>query len=169
MTRWFLYLFQVYCTIAMNIISACISVVGLLLLLFEFFIFHLHSNTTVWSHVSTSFLWDFHTNLELHFKFFGEWSKYLMLFRIWQWPSSLVYSLAYAPTAIVVQTAGYIPKARITQNFSNKMECIININKCMLNKLTLHSIPATPSSWDIFIIALLFPGSCMSEASFPRP
>ncbi|KAF6104466.1 hypothetical protein HJG60_011391 [Phyllostomus discolor] len=42
----------VSCTIVMNIISACISAIGLLLLLLEFFIFNLHSNSTVWSHES---------------------------------------------------------------------------------------------------------------------
>ena len=40
--------------------------------------------------------------------------------------------MAYAPTTTAVQTADCIPRATVTQNFSNKMECIISINICIL-------------------------------------
>lgn len=54
------YLFQIHYTIIVNIISACIAVVGLFLLLLEFSLFQLSSTVSIWPHVSTMFLWEFH-------------------------------------------------------------------------------------------------------------
>lgn len=54
-------------TIILNILSACILVLGLLLLLPEFLIYGL-SSKRIWPHVSTIFYENFITNLELNFQ-----------------------------------------------------------------------------------------------------
>nr|KAF6438273.1 hypothetical protein HJG59_012515 [Molossus molossus] len=42
----------VSCTIALNILSACLAVMGVLLLVSEFFLFYVNSSTVIWPHKS---------------------------------------------------------------------------------------------------------------------
>uniref|UniRef100_A0A667HYL3 Membrane spanning 4-domains A13 n=1 Tax=Lynx canadensis TaxID=61383 RepID=A0A667HYL3_LYNCA len=62
-------------TIAVNIVSACAAVIGLLILSFEFIIYSLTTQAPIWPEVNTRFLREFRHRFKVTFKFFGERSK----------------------------------------------------------------------------------------------